>query len=492
MTFEEYFKLDGLPRERQYVHWFLGLAPKGIHRRYLVEPSRMNIRGRRGPSIGAACMLCAGVVGVEALKLLLGRGKVYAAPHFHQCDPFAERFVRGTLWGGNRHPLQRLKIAMAMKLIGPLAEGARPPEAAPPDTTLMRILDAARWTPSADNSQPWRFAVVDGAVTLHVSGDKSKTLSVRNDEIDLLSAGMMLEIMTIAATKEGKPLSWRYLPPQDAKCPDHRFAIALGDGGVPAPDPLYPFITLRHTDRRHYRTTPLTDAQKRTLAEALGDALTVHWMEGPRRRMVARLNMQAFAIRMKSETAYHELAACLDWYRPFPKEKLPVLSLPITAPSRRIMRWAMASWARMKTLAMIPGALLPSAIETELFPALRCGAHIMLIRPSPLPTEMVKRAAAIVAEGRAVMRFWLTATRLGLAMQPSFAPLVFSHYGTHPEHLPPHDRHLAGRCGTLAKRLEEVWQTDPRRLIFMGRVGTPRSTAVTTRSLRKNLNDLVA
>src|SRR3546814_12700033 len=32
MTFEEYFRLEGLPKERQYARFLLGLAPKALHR----------------------------------------------------------------------------------------------------------------------------------------------------------------------------------------------------------------------------------------------------------------------------------------------------------------------------------------------------------------------------------------------------------------------------------------------------------------------------
>src|SRR3546814_17879592 len=61
--------------------FLLGLTPKGLHREYLVDPSRLNLVEKRGPSSAAAVQLCAGVVGGEAVKILLGRGRVRAAPY---------------------------------------------------------------------------------------------------------------------------------------------------------------------------------------------------------------------------------------------------------------------------------------------------------------------------------------------------------------------------------------------------------------------------
>jgi hypothetical protein len=65
-------------------------------------------------------------VTAEAIKILLGKGKVRSAPCFSQFDPFVGRFKHGKLWFGNRHPLQRikrwaLKRYLKKKLGGPQA-----------------------------------------------------------------------------------------------------------------------------------------------------------------------------------------------------------------------------------------------------------------------------------------------------------------------------------------------------------------------------------
>lgn len=115
MTFEEYFQWGDLPELDKAIRFVVGLAPAGLHRPYLVVPESVNFSERRGPSTMMACQICSGVVGTEALKILLGRGKVLAAPYGVQFDAFRNKLVRTWRPGGNRHPLHRLMIAVAKK-----------------------------------------------------------------------------------------------------------------------------------------------------------------------------------------------------------------------------------------------------------------------------------------------------------------------------------------------------------------------------------------
>jgi hypothetical protein len=58
------------------------------------------------------CELCAGFAATQALKILLRRGKVLAAPWGLQFDAYRNRLRRTWRPGGNRHPLQRLAIRL--------------------------------------------------------------------------------------------------------------------------------------------------------------------------------------------------------------------------------------------------------------------------------------------------------------------------------------------------------------------------------------------
>ena len=108
MTFEEYFQWGNLPDDEKALRFLLGLAPAALHGPYLVDPSTVNLAEQRGPSTVIGCQLCAGVAAAEALKILLGRGNVLAAPHGCHFDAYRNKFVRTWRPGGSSNPLQRL------------------------------------------------------------------------------------------------------------------------------------------------------------------------------------------------------------------------------------------------------------------------------------------------------------------------------------------------------------------------------------------------
>ena len=118
MSFEDYFQVAGRPELEKAVRFLVGLAPALLHRHYLADKTRVNLKERRGPSTVMACQFCAGVAASEALKILLMRGKVRAAPHGIQYDGYRNKFAHTWRPGGNRNPINRIAIAIAKQQLG--------------------------------------------------------------------------------------------------------------------------------------------------------------------------------------------------------------------------------------------------------------------------------------------------------------------------------------------------------------------------------------
>lgn len=118
MSFEDYFQLAGHSELEKSVRFLVGLAPALLHRHYLADKTRVDLKARKGPSTIMACQLCAGVAASEALKILLQRGKIWSAPHGIQFDGYRNKLAHTWRPSGNRNPINRIAIAIARRQLG--------------------------------------------------------------------------------------------------------------------------------------------------------------------------------------------------------------------------------------------------------------------------------------------------------------------------------------------------------------------------------------
>lgn len=110
MSFEDYFRLEGHSVQEQYARFIAGLSPAMLQRSYLVAPEAVNFWEKRGPSTMMGIDLCAGVLATEALKVLLGRGRLRPAPWVMQFDAYRQRLKFTWRPFGNANPLQQLLL----------------------------------------------------------------------------------------------------------------------------------------------------------------------------------------------------------------------------------------------------------------------------------------------------------------------------------------------------------------------------------------------
>jgi molybdopterin/thiamine biosynthesis adenylyltransferase len=122
MSFDDYFDLhDGMMPVDLFSAFLVGLTPRATHMPYM-DLSYVDASGR-GPSVASACRLCSGVVGAEAVKILLGRGLVRSAPSYAQFDAYRCILRKGRIPWGNRNPLQRAKRYLLRKRMIQLGYG---------------------------------------------------------------------------------------------------------------------------------------------------------------------------------------------------------------------------------------------------------------------------------------------------------------------------------------------------------------------------------
>jgi molybdopterin/thiamine biosynthesis adenylyltransferase len=116
MDFETYFRWDNHRDLEKALRFLVGLAPSLMHR-YLADPSQVSLDKGVGPSTSMACYLCAGVAATEAIKILLGRGKLTPVPHGLHFDAYLGKFKRTWLPMGNANPIQKFRMAALRRLL---------------------------------------------------------------------------------------------------------------------------------------------------------------------------------------------------------------------------------------------------------------------------------------------------------------------------------------------------------------------------------------
>jgi hypothetical protein len=199
---------------------------------------------------------------------------------------------------------------------------------------------------------------------------------------------------------------------------------------------------------------------------------------------MARLLFRSARIRLTMPEAYRVHRDVIEFNAKFSADRIPDQAIGLDPVTTRTMQWMMASWSRVRFFnAYLGGTVLPR-VELDLIPGVACAAHFVIVRAQPASS-----LDDFVEAGSAVQRFWLTATRERLFLQPEMTPLIFGWY-TRAEKRFSTLPALWADAITLARRWNAFFSEDiARSAIFCGRLGAgPRPTS---RSLRLPLSALI-
>lgn len=482
MTFEEYFRLEGQPEDEQLLRFLLGLSPAMLQVKYLVDDTRLDLNAHKGPSTPMACELCAGMAGTHALKILLNRGDVPAAPQGLHFDAYRNKMAKTWRPMGNNNPIQRLGLKIARKRLSATLSVTPETHQSRPATAIDRILDYARWAPSGDNTQPWQFEILsDNSFVVHTRDTRDWCVYDLAGRASQTSVGTLLENIAIAAKNEGFEASFTLQDPLAESAPVIDVQLTAQEQSIETPL-LLPYIKTRSVQRRALSTRPLLAKHKQALEDAVGPGYRLVWIEGRKgKRQITRLLWRAAGIRLTIPEVYEVHKKIIHWDAQFSTDRIPDQALGADALTVKMMKWALRSWSRVKILnRYFAGTLMPR-LQLDLIPAQRCAAHFIILSDKPQA-----QTADYLEGGRATQRFWLTATKLGLQLQPEMTPLIFSTYAREGRGFTESVDKLA-EADTLRIELD-AFTGGEADAVFMGRLGF--GTSATSRSLRKTLQQL--
>lgn len=352
-----------------------------------------------------------------------------------------------------------------------------------PAGVIARILELARWAPSGDNTQCWRFELIDAAhFVVHGFDTRAHCVYDLDGHPSQISLGALFETIAIAATAHGMHADIVRRSNSDAEHP--QFDVHLIVDAAITPSALIGAITLRSVQRRPMKTRPLTAAEKRALEAALGAGFEVVWLEGLGAKWrIAWMMFNNAKLRLSMPEAYEVHRRVIHWGVARSPDRVPDQALGVDALTLRLMHWAMFSWGRLSMINTLFGTWAPR-LQMDFVPGLACAAHFVIkakVRPSTIDDY--------VAAGRAVQRFWLTVTHLGLFMQPEMTPLIFSKYVRDGRHFT-YVKKLHGQALRLQQQTAKLVFTDEATFpVYMGRLGA--GTAPQARSERRPLEELI-
>lgn len=349
---------------------------------------------------------------------------------------------------------------------------------------LIRLLERARWAPSGDNTQPWRFEIAgERHVVVHGFDTRDEVIYDFRGHASQMAHGALLETLRLAAAAEGWRAGWQLRPDSDDRSPVYDVAFEP-EPGLQA-ESLERCIESRVVQRRPMRMRALADDERRALAAAVGEDFELQFFESLRdRARVAGLLWANARIRLTCPEAFEVHRSVIEWGARFSEDRIPDQAVGVDPLTARLMRFVMQSWSRVEFFNRYLMGTVAPRVQLDLLPALACSAHVLL-KPRHRPAGLADRVRA----GVAMQRLWLAAAELGLHLQPEMTPVIFRWYAREGERisrLPEIDR----AAHALAERFEALCGARPDEpFAFFCRIGesaTPRA-----RSTRKPLASLM-
>ncbi len=350
-------------------------------------------------------------------------------------------------------------------------------------SVVEQVLDQARWAPSGDNAQPWRFELLDEQrFVIHGRDTRDHCIYDLDGSSSQLALGALIETAAIAASRHGLALQVK----RRTGMPDHlpTFDALLSTDATVSPSTLLSSIPLRSVQRRALSMRAVTAQDQLALAHAVAPDYTLRWFHSAAQRLQwAALLWSNAGLRLRLPEAFETHRSVIAWDSRFSKDRIPDQALGADALTTRVMRGAMANWQRVAFMNRWMLGTVAPRLTMDLWPALACAAHVALVAHEPL-----QGIDSQVAGGRAVQRLWLSAASLGLQHQPAATPLVFARYLRKGQAFTG-DAKLTRQARQMAARLDVMLGQQTSQTLWLGRIGYGSPAA--SRSVRLELEDLL-
>ncbi len=290
---------------------------------------------------------------------------------------------------------------------------------------LVRMVDAAILAPSAENTQPWRFAIEDDRLVVGI--DRSRTLaSDVDDMLTLTGIGAAIENTVIAARGMGLaataiyPLSGK---PRGVLGDGFEWVAEISVTPGEVDDPLSAYLTQRCTTRRLTAEPIAADVLQRLRAAAADfPEVRVDWLTSRADiKPIAKLVGLGNRLRFEHEPFHREF---YDNVRFKPGEVAATQDgLDVKTLQRPIgvggILHALRKWPRMRAANRLG---FSRAVARQAAAEVCCSGAVGVLSVDAATPE------SFLAGGRALERIWIAAAATGLGFHPTASLPVFMAY----------------------------------------------------------------
>lgn len=283
---------------------------------------------------------------------------------------------------------------------------------------IKQILEVAINAPSGDNAQPWKFSILEN--TLRVFNIPQADNSAYNfmERGSLVSQGALLENIFLASLHFGYQANIRLFPESN----DPNLVAKISWEQSAQNDSLFPAISERATNRKTYKNQDiLPEHEQELLSLPLEQPLLKFSLLKDRRQISTLSNVLSLNERIFLEN-YHVhkgLFSFIRWTKVEEEQTgtgLYIKTLELAPPQE----WAMKLFRHWPIINFFNKFNFASLVAKDSAQRYASSSAFGLL------AGFDKSKQSLVASGRMLERVWLTATKLGISLQPTAALLYLA------------------------------------------------------------------
>lgn len=288
-----------------------------------------------------------------------------------------------------------------------------------PKEIIQKILEAGVQAPSGENCQPWCFDIADNKIRIFNIPERDTSLYNVSQLGSFVAHGALIENISIKSASMGYSCSIELFP--NTKDKNHVADLTLIESEKDQEE-LSIFISERSSNRHPYLEKKLTQEHKLELEKSLQgiNDVEIRLIENKEsRKNLAKYLVASDRILFENEKVHDFLFSHIIWNKMEAENKksgfyIKELALPLLV--EKIFK-ILRNWNKVLLLNKFGFSKFAAQGNVKLYSK---GSAIVSILVNN------NRPADFISAGRAMQRFWLFATKMGLSMQPITGVLFFN------------------------------------------------------------------